>query len=143
MTMTAAFQPRSIFSCVVNNGKIWLITGLSTQGKTATVYDDVWSSADGAHWTQAAATVAFSGRYAQTSVVYNNDLWVIGGNVGLAPFLNDVYSSSDGANWNQVSPGAAFSGRCDHTSLVFNGKMWVLGGLDSNSNPLNDVWHSP
>ena len=108
VTMTATFMPRSIFSCVVNNGKIWLITGLSTQGKTATVYDDVWSSTDGAHWTQAATTVAFSGRYAQTSVVYKGDLWVIGGNVGLAPFLNDVYSSSDGVNRKPGFPWRGF-----------------------------------
>ncbi len=143
VTLTANFTARDIFSSVVDNGMIWLFAGLNTKNYTATVFDDVWDSSDGANWSPVTVTNIFPARYGQSSVVCNGRLWVIAGDNGNPPFLNDVWSSTNGADWSQVSTGAAFSGRYAHTSLVFKSKIWVIAGLDSNLNPLSDVWYSP
>ncbi|MDD2716857.1 MAG: Ig-like domain-containing protein, partial [Candidatus Wallbacteria bacterium] len=92
----------------------------------------------GAAWTQAASDAAFAGRHYQTSVNFDNKLWVIGGMIGAA--ANDVYSSTDGNTWTQVTAAAGFSARFGHSSVVFNNKMWVIGGYDFTYR--NDVWWS-
>lgn len=143
VVMAAPFQPRDIFSSVTLNGSIWVITGLHTVGSSASVYNDIWSSSNGIDWAEVTDKGEFSGRYGQTSVVFNEALWVIGGNIGLSPYLNDVWRSKDGAHWDPITTRASFPERYAHTSLVFKGKMWVLAGLYSNSTPLNDVWYSP
>ncbi|HXL73526.1 MAG TPA: hypothetical protein VN963_07885 [bacterium] len=88
----------------------------------------------------------FSQRYSHTSVVYNNAMWVIGGESSLGVFDNDVWSSTDGVNWTPVlgnnPPGTTqFSPRSDHTSVVFNNAMWVIGG-DATGAYSPDLWSS-
>ncbi|NMH89924.1 Kelch repeat-containing protein [Flavivirga algicola] len=80
----------------------------------------------------------FSKRWGHTTVVYNDKLWVIGGDDGDGK--NDVWSSSNGISWDEVASNAAFSGRWRHTSVVFNNKLWVIGGYDGTRK--NDVWSS-
>ena len=80
----------------------------------------------------------WSRRRNHTSVVFQNKIWVLGGNDG--SFKNDVWSSSDGKTWTQETYNARWSGRFRHTSVVFNGKIWVLGGNDGSFK--NDVWSS-
>jgi hypothetical protein len=54
------------------------------------VAGDVWSSSDGAQWTQTTALApwiaAYSARWGHTSAVFNNKIWVMGGNLN-----NDVW----------------------------------------------------
>jgi leucine-zipper-like transcriptional regulator 1 len=137
-TAHAAFSPRSFHTAVAFGGKMWVIGGNDGSYK-----NDVWSSPDGAAWTQVLpAGQIFSGRSGHTSVVFDNKMWVIGGNDG--SYKNDVWSSPDGATWTQVAQGPIFTGRCGHASLVHDGKIWVLGGYyyDGNPNTLNDAWYS-
>ena len=84
-------------------------------------------------WTQATASAPWSGRDRHTTAVFNNKLWVIGGNL-----KNDVWCSSDGVNWIQATASAPWSGRGGHTTAVFNNKLWVIGGSDGRRK--NDVW---
>jgi hypothetical protein len=63
----------------------------------ATQYNDVWSTADGANWTQTAGAAAFQPRGLFTLFVHNNEMWLAGG-LAAGPF-NDVWRSSDGAAW--------------------------------------------
>ena len=97
---------------------------------------------DGSTWSQATANAAWSDRIYHCSVVYDNKIWVIGGEDGSNK--NDVWSSSDGITWTQVTAAAAWSARKIHTSVVFDDgsgeKMWVMGGLGSSNT--NDVWSS-
>jgi len=99
----------------------------------------------GSSWTQATAAAAFPGRYMHASVVYNNDLWVIGGWSGGSVF-SDVWNSPDGINWTQTNASAPFGPRAAPTGLVFDdgsgSKMWLLGGTDLSSNFFGDVWKS-
>jgi hypothetical protein len=94
---------------------------------------------DGSTWTEATSTAPWSGRLRAASVVYDNKMWVLGGNDGVNG-LNDVWSSSDGVNWTQVTASAAWSARYAHSSLVYDNKVWVIGGYAGSRK--NDVWYS-
>ena len=97
-------------------------------------------------WSQVTDSAAFGKRYGHSSVVFDDKMWVIGGEEGAVK--NDVYNSDDGKTWTPVrADGDAngFTARRNHESVVFddgNGeKMWVIGGNDSAVD-LNDVWSS-
>jgi hypothetical protein len=42
-------------------------------------FDDVRSSTDGSSWILATAAASWSARYLNTSVMYDDKMWVIGG----------------------------------------------------------------
>jgi hypothetical protein len=88
--------------------------------------------------------VSFSPRIDHSAVVYNNQIWIIGGHgpkQGVWSSKQDVWSSRDGINWSPVTTSVGFGQRYRHSSLVFDGRMWVIGGSD-NLGELNDIWYS-
>ena len=93
-------------------------------------------------WLCATPHAQWSGRYYQTSVVFNNEIWVMGGSDNAVTFFNDVWKSPDGAAWTRSTADAEWSDRMGHASVVFDGRIWVLGGYDPTSGYLNDVWFS-
>ena len=137
------------------NNKIWVLGGhLPGVGFS---FDDVtnkvWSSTDGANWTAsvpAVVTDRWTKRERINAVVFNNKLWVIGGN-GYPAFgntnspgtsYNDVWSSTDGTTWTQVTASANFIARTNPAVFVYDNKIWLAGGMDNGKNKLNDVWNS-
>jgi len=135
------------------NNQLWLIGG----NNSGAFKNDVWTSTDGANWTQVLApTVSgtatqFSPREDFASLVYNNQMWVIGGYSN--GNRNDIWNSTDGVTWNQVLPNGPasathFSGRWGLSATVYNNAMWVLVGAQSTSpnvDPVtvySDVWTS-
>ena len=105
-------------------------------------HDPVWSVSSGLLkikeielvWKEVTSTAAFGERCEQTSVVFNNQLWIIGGQT------NDVWYSNDGIHWDRKSSVSSWSDRHGHTSVVFNNKLWVIEGVDGSYK--NDVWYS-
>ena len=94
---------------------------------------------DASIWRQATDAPGWSVRYAHTSLVADDKLWVLGGNDG--NYEDDVWYSTDGVSWNEATPAANWSGRHGHSSAIFkDGQIWVLGGY--NGSYLNDVWYS-
>src|SRR5205807_2537304 len=85
-------------------GKMWISGGYDG----TTMYADVWSSANGSNWTQAAGTGAtggnnpFTARSEQTTYAFDNRMFVVAG-YGTLTADNDVWSSVDGINWNQTA----------------------------------------
>ena len=124
-------------SSVVFNSKLWVIGGRPEIGA---YLRDVWSSEDGASWTQATATAGWSARAWHASVAFNSKLWVLGGFDGSNG--NEVWSSLDGAVWTNAAASSHWSGRSGHSSVVFNNKLWVLGGNGGSGNYFDDVWSS-
>jgi len=99
------------------NGRWYLIFGSS-----------VWSSANGLDWTLE-TNEAFPNRNFHKTIVFNNELFVIGGLDEFGSRVNDIWRSTDGINWTQVSPtGTPFTPRNFHTVTAYNGKIWVIGG---------------
>ncbi|KPM32787.1 Kelch repeats protein [Croceitalea dokdonensis DOKDO 023] len=82
----------------------------------------------------------FTARGGHNSLVFDNKMWVIGGNSCCGGQFNDVWSSTDGVTWTQVTANANFAARTGHASVVFDGKMWVIGG--NGSQEFNDIWNS-
>ncbi|MBN1516140.1 hypothetical protein JXA32_06190 [Candidatus Sumerlaeota bacterium] len=138
-TASAAFSGRRNHTCLVYNNKMWIIGG-EYGYSYGEEYNDVWSSSNGVDWTQETSNANFAARCMHSSVVFDNKMWVIGGN-GSYTDLNDVWFSNDGVNWTRSTEHADFQDRSTHTSVVFDGKMWVIGGKEYTTE-LNDAWYS-
>jgi hypothetical protein len=137
------------------NNKMWLVGGLvpGIGFNFSNVTNKVWSSTDGVSWTlttPAAGATIWSARERAAAVVFNNNLFVVGGN-GYPAFgnanspgtaMNDVWSSTDGTTWTQVTAAAAFIARTEPAVFVYDSKIWVVGGRDNSGKLLNDVWNS-
>jgi len=148
--------PHGEFGSLISfNNKLWLLGGhLPGVGFS---FDDVtnkvWSSTDGANWTvsvPASAAERWSKRERISAVVFNNKLWVVGGNAYPAfgntnspgTAYNDVWSSADGTTWTQATASAPFIARTNPAVFVYKDKLWLAGGMDNGKNYLNDVWNS-
>lgn len=125
----AIFSGRSSHRVVAFNNRLWVIGGVNYfAGENGTLQysNEVWSSPDGAAWTQHASP-AFPARSAHAAVAFNNRLWVIGG-TGAAGQLNDVWSSADGEMWVQETASAPFAARWGHQVVSLGNELWLLGG---------------
>lgn len=135
--------------------KMWLLGGLIPQigNNFSKVTNEVWSSADGTTWTlktPGTGETWWTARERINAVVFQNKLWIIGGNnypsfgnansPGAA--LNDVWNSDNGDAWTQVTASAAFLPRTNPAVFVYKDKLWVVGGRNNSGGLLNDVWNS-
>lgn len=130
----APFGNISGHSTLVLDDKMFVIAGNSISENT-----EVWSTYDGIEWTEENSN-AFPGRAGQKGVVFNNIMYVIGGEDIAGNKLNDIWSSSDGVNWSNIN--TPFTGRNAHTATVYNNKIWVIGGKDSTTLFNNEIWYS-
>jgi Cadherin-like beta sandwich domain/Putative Ig domain len=125
-------------------GKMWVIS----RRKGTEPGNDIWSSTDGAHWTQEMSGTPFSKRQLFSDVAaFKDRLWVVGGGgAGYHPFraYNDVWSSADGRNWTKATDRAPFPVRIWNSSAVYKNRLWFLGGFRAEPtwNNFNDVWYS-
>ncbi len=152
-TNSAAWTARAHHTSIVYDNKMWVIGGCAPSNDCfsgGNLSGDAWYSSDGINWTQATASAPWTARYNHTSLVYDNKMWVIGGDDalgGVGNYKSDVWYSTDGTNWTQATANAAWSGRRGHTSIVYGNKMWVMGGRDngscsSSTGLCNDIWFS-
>lgn len=136
-TAHAGWAPRAYHQAVVLNGKIYLFGG----GNYVPEYfalNDVWSSADGIHWSKV-TEAPWHERIWFSSVVYRNHIWVMGGWSG-NPYKNwnDVWYSKDGRDWKVFSASPVWKERHETSAFVYRDKIWIAGGMTP---PLaNDVW---
>ncbi len=112
------------------NGRWYLIYGSS-----------VWSSLNGLDWTLETDT-AFESRNNHKTVVFNNELYVVGGLTTDASALNEIWKSSDAIQWEQVTPtGDIFQPRSNHTLTVYNNKAFLIAGRDGTT-IYRDIYYS-
>jgi N-acetylneuraminic acid mutarotase len=87
----------------------------------------------------------FSARSEHSTVVFNNQLWVIGGNVNPDPwaesYSNDVWYSNDGITWSLSTDSAEFAARGEHGTEVFNNSIMVISGTNGQE-VFKDTWNS-
>ncbi|MCK0158752.1 hypothetical protein MWU65_16285 [Cellulophaga sp. F20128] len=123
----------------LNKKLFWKVVASDTQGNTSSSNTFSFTTRNlKIPATAVTANANFSARLWHTSVVFKDNMWVIGGYDG--NWLNDVWQSNDGISWTQITTTSPFSARHGHTVVVFNNKIWVIGGSDGNR--LNDVWQS-
>lgn len=136
ITNTADFGDAIFHSTVVFNNKLYLIKGNRTTGKT-----EVWSSNNGIDWIQNTAN-AFSGRAGHKAVIFNNAIYVLGGEDIDNNRLNEIWKSTNGTDWEQISTNTIFSARGGHTATVYNNKVWVIAGRTDDALFNNDIWYT-
>lgn len=146
-TEAAGWSPRMCGGLVVHNDRMWVLGGVQKYyfGNDDDLKNDVWSSADGAHWEQVTEHAPWSPRAYLAPVVLNGKIYVFGGGNYLPNYQvkNDVWSSADGQNWTLEAEHAPWSPRIWFTSAVYRDRMWILGGWSNNpSRNWPDVWHS-
>ena len=130
------FTARDSQASAVFNGKMWVIGGESN-GFSGGDLHDVWSSSDGTNWTQAMSgtnAVDLGPRRSATAVVFNNNLFVIGGVSNDSTPVYPTYPvqySSDGVNWS----GVAFTPfqRYGLSALAYDGALYVIGGSGADT----------
>lgn len=123
---------RVFYGATVFKDRMWLFGGWD--GKN--YHNDAWSSVDGVKWERAAENVAWSPRNPGNITVFNDKIWIIGGDVidgekNLNPNSNkEIWSSADGVNWTQaaIKSPRPLAG----TPVVFDGKLWLAGANRGN-----------
>ena len=96
-------------------------------------------------WVEESSHAAWQERDSQAEVVFNDELWILGGwfNSYEAP-PRDVWSSKDGKEWQLIQDSAPWIHSDLAMSVVFKDKIWMLGGwyngrLDGHS-ASRQVW---
>jgi hypothetical protein len=80
-------------------------------------------------WIEETDHAAWQERDSQAEVVFNNQLWIMGGwfNSYEAP-PRDVWSSKDGKEWQLIQETAPWIHSDLAMSVVFKNKIWMMGG---------------
>jgi hypothetical protein len=155
------YTPRCGAAAFLMNGQIWIEGGGACD--YSKVYNDMWASPDGVHWTQQAATAAWFGRMWPCIAQADGVVWLAGGYAptdwNLADGVitrryadnhADVWYSHDGADWKQfkadVGSGLPDDGgleprhaaTCYVTGATSDTRSLLLvagtGGVDPNGN---------
>jgi hypothetical protein len=121
------FEARGDHTSLVFDNKMWVIAG--GLGETSKIYNNVWSSTDGATWTLETANAGFSLRLGHASVLFDERMWVLAGYEGCCGSnYNDAWSSTNGKTWKQEATDIGLSARHSLSAVVFKGKIWVMAG---------------
>ncbi len=135
----AEFTPRSGHTTVVHNGVIWLIGGgdaYSSEG-----FDDIWWSVNGKNWIKA-ADLPFTAGIGHKSLVYKDEIWVIGVEPAGAAYKNYVYKSGNGKDWERVSDNAGLGLSFIGSAFVYEDKIWTAGNMCTASGRAGSVIYS-
>ncbi|MFC1452976.1 hypothetical protein ACFLSJ_06480 [Verrucomicrobiota bacterium] len=145
VTDDAAFPGRDGAGALVYDDKMWLIGGWNpADKKTNSIHsgcnNEVWNSADGKTWSLTKPnthvndsfdpTTDWEARHTAGYAVYQDKMWIVGGDPLLGHYQYDVWASSDGVNWTWVNQGkpVPWGPRVLHHTVVFQGKIWIIGG---------------
>jgi hypothetical protein len=133
------WAPRGMIGgSVVFRERIWVLGG-GTYDTPDTperrFYDDVWSSADGEHWTCHLESAPWAPRQYHEVAVFDDRLWVLEGYSEPAGNRNDVWYSADGVDWHEV-PGTPWKPRHAASVFVHEDALWVVAGNNMEA----DVW---
>lgn len=134
----APFSPRHTFGCVVLNAKIYVIGGDCAQGVlrlNGDYQDDVWSF-DGTTWKLEADNLSNLKRVLFYTCVFDNKIWIFGGqkrpdqcyNDTTEYLYRDVWNTSDGVNWNLVNNDIGFYCNTICGSIDNADKIYIVGG---------------
>ena len=128
------FQDRRNHSLIVFKSRMWLIGGINNAGE---ILSDIWTSSDGIHWKRVKPLKPFNDIGQNSSVVFNNRLFVFRANGNIN---QEVFSSADGVRW-RLETDNAFPVRSNYKTVVHNDVIYVIAGW-LRSGLTNEVWAS-
>ena len=137
-TINTAYHGRKMHTLVYHNDDIFCIGGLDQENKECTAIMKIH--------LKTGQTIHFSprfqlNRYGHTSVSYENDIYVYGGQSKKMEFFSDVIHINIAQNLTEVIKveGDVPPARSDHSAVVFHHKMYIFGGRNK-SGILRDLW---
>ena len=153
VTLSAGFAARDGAGALVFDGKMWLLGGWNPSDRVNfpnITNSEVWSSTDGETWTEEVAEAPWEGRHTAGYAVFDEQMWVIGGDPIQGHYQPDVWSSPDGVTWTEVASDVPWGQRVLHHTAVLGDRVYVMGGQtlphftaeDDESAFYNDVWAS-
>jgi hypothetical protein len=131
-------QRGMIGGSAVFQGRIWILGGGTydtPQIPQRKFFNDVWSSADGATWTQHVEHAPWEPRQYHDVAVFDDRLWVLEGYNVKGGNRKDVWHSADGVHWTEV-PNTPWKPRHAASVFVYDGGLWMVAG--NNMEP--DAW---
>ncbi len=148
-TRQAGWCPRLGPGTAVFKDRMWIFGGTSDfyHANDQTLFNDIWSSADGRTWRLESAAAPWAPRACHQVVEMQGRLWLTAGGAWIkgSPVYGDVWCSEDGVHWECVLEQAPWAARVWHGSVAYRGCLWVVAG-DARVNDapclLNDVWFS-
>ena len=143
-------------------GKIWVMGGRCFPFfLSADPYlNDVWSSEDGIHWTEASPQGMPHTRAYHAAAVFADRMWIFGGigseNYTVDGYTNwqsvkrgDIWCSTDGIAWTEISDLAPWGYRTQASAVAANGALWIISGGNLQGYPeakssslYDDIWSS-
>lgn len=131
-----------------------------SQAFNSATSNEVWSTSDGISWQKEKAftsvtypntTGMWEQRHVFTNYVYDDKIWIMGGDINQGHYQNDVWNSSDGTNWTYVSSipytPLNLANLPDRVLSLYNnfaGKMWLMGGQTlPDAVPFDGIGNNP
>lgn len=153
VTGSAAFAARDGAGALVFDGKMWLLGGWNPNDDVnfpETCNSEVWSSADGATWTEEVAEAPWEGRHTAGYAVFGGRMWIVGGDPIQGHYQPDAWSSADGVDWELETDALPWGDRVLFHTAVLGDTLYVMGGqtlpqfTTENEETIlyNDVWAS-
>ncbi|OGI17454.1 MAG: hypothetical protein A2Z52_00055 [Candidatus Moranbacteria bacterium RBG_19FT_COMBO_42_6] len=136
------WAPRSNHETIVYDDgtgeKMWIMGGRSSvvaNGSDLALKNDVWWSSDGSTWTKKNDVADWSVRRGITSVVLNNRIWVLGGEINMTDHTTskEVWTADALVNnWTEQLPVPPWSPQSfsESGALIYDNKMWLISGSD-------------
>ena len=112
--------------------------GSNSQGQNVPLNELLLFKDKATNWSKKSSSLSFSERYSMASTIYNNRIWLIGGQVSFG-CTNEVLASNDGLTWTTLQTNSDFKGRKNHQAVTFNNQIFISGGESSNTT-YNEVW---
>jgi hypothetical protein len=142
---TVVFPPADGAGLLAFRDSLWMLGGWNSN-KTPTTSNAVWKSSDGVRWSLV-TRAPWEGRHTAGWVIFNDRIWIIGGDRNSGHYQRDVWSSPDGLRWDLVTEQVPWSDRITPTVLVFKERLWVIGGTTTGEPPgngaaFNDIYSS-
>jgi len=129
---------------VVHNNTIFNVGGMRYNSATQEYDVDsvVSSSTNGLYWNRPTVTGLANGIMQHASVVFNGNIYAMGGETRTSAYTNAIHRSADGTSWSTVTVnGSQWGARAGHAAVVFNNQIYVIGGYYGNTE-YRDVWRS-
>jgi hypothetical protein len=140
VTDRAEWNPCDGVGALVFKDRMWMLGGWNPTIYPMKCHNEVWSSGDGFTWRQDKANTFldsdfdansdWEGRHTAGYVVYNDKMWIVGGDPLQGHYQFDVWNSENGKTWTHVNKDhpVPWGPRALQYTLVFKNKIWVMGG---------------
>jgi hypothetical protein len=114
------------------NGAIWGLGHFEGNIETYTLKNHIYQTQDLKRWTTVSKQSNLPLRYFYHPFVFQDKLWIIGGENGDTQFA-DIWNSADGIYWQKVKDKLPFGKRSNSQVVTLENRLYLLN---------NDVWSS-